>query len=308
MLPKFQPTPYNGDEPPHSNRGGEDSSHLTLTDLPGFNPRDPGTSRITLDINCAVIYCEGAMREGRSRRFAPTNISSAEAAFHIGDQPCSIPSMINLPLWMRTYRHDPTIYNRENTVATWLHVIGDLDAEGFGFATKKWLDNAVVVRVDGKDLLPQHLEALSFFCRHVFEEVIGENFGCNGLSDNAVMRKMQKATFRKLVSKTGFMEFYERYCSEKAMLDEHWRRLPSPYYDNVIPSKDEPLTNGNHWLSRGTKVVNGDTTAPPEPRRSRRPTRLPARILDDSPTTAALTEDEPRGRTRKRRSSDSEYE
>ena len=256
--------------------------------------------------------------QGRRRRFEPYRISNFEAVFHAGDQPCSIPLMIDLPVWMRYIGDQFPEYHRENTVATWLNVIADLNDEGFGFARKQWLDNVLVARADGKDLLPQHLEVLSYFCRHVFYEVVGENLGLVGLSEDPGIRKIQQVTFRKLVSRKSFMEYYETYCSERAAMDEQWRRLPSPYYDLPSPISDdmhhthaEPSTDGNRQVN-GHRHINGNAEEideedrmPPGPRRSHRPTRPPARVLDDLPLSAV--DDERKGRSRRRRSSDSDY-
>lgn len=293
-LPKFRQTSYDDDDPRHGNRVGQDSSHLTITGPSGLSVPLRSSCTPMAEIKGAVIYCDGAIERGKPRKFVPMSISPLEAAFHAHDQPCSIPSMIGLPIWMRPYHHDPTI-NRSNSVATWLHIIGDLDAEGFGFATKTWLDSAVVMRTDSRNLLPQHLEALAFFCKHVFEEVIGDEVGSAGLSNNAGTREVQKKTFRKLASRKGFLQYYETYCLEKAVLDKFWRDLPSPF--------DNELLDGERQM-KDTTTADQEATGGSAPRRSGRPTRIPLRVSNVSLTTTSPTEEEVRGRSRKRRFAD----
>ena len=297
-LPRFHATLNGDDDPPYRNRGGEDSSHMTLSGPPGLDEKHPPIRTSINEVKAAIIHCEGAMENGQPRRFEPITIPAMEAAFHADDQPCSVPSIIGLPIWMRPYQHNPAI-NRANPGATWLHVIGDLNARGFGFVSKTWLDSAVVARVDGRDLFPQHLEVLSFFCKHVFEEVIGKKVGRAGLSRDAETREMQKKRFRHLASRKGFLDFYEKYCNEKAEEDENWRDLPYPFDDDDLGEYGQ---GHMHSRAMGNREILGESM----PRRSGRQTRVTPKAVKKLGPSTSETEDEARGRSRKRPFSDEE--
>jgi len=301
MLPHFCPPSfedddlfYEYDDPPQGNSGGEDSSHRTTT-----NPELGGTLNnihaIPNNLKGAIIHCEGDRESPQV--FEPISISSMEGAFHAQDEPCSVPSVIGLPIWMRPHNHDPHI-DRANSAATWLRVVGDLDAKQFGFVTKRWEDSAVVMRVDGRTLLPQHLEALCWFCRFVFGEVVGNHqVGSYGLSEVAGVKEMQKRTFRKLVSPRGFLDFYEEYRLRKAVEDKRWCSLPSPYDHDLLEGKSVLHMSGHRQSISAKPTTNGDSTGEAAPRRSARTKRAPSWVLEDSGTANSPTDDdEPRGR------------
>jgi len=294
-LPDFHETEHNTDDPRYLTKAGQDSSHRTLTMPPGLkewlykgNLKDSYPD--TTEIKGAIIYCQGAMEKNKIQPFASTTVPGIEATLHAQDMPCSIPSLIDLPVWMRTYKHDPTI-NRTNSIATWLQIIGDLDAEGFGFTAKTVLDSAVVMREDGKELLPRHLEALCFFCKHVFEEVLKSNVGHAGLSKNPRTQQLQKKTFRKLACRKGFLEFYERYCSEKSIQDERWKNLPSPYENEELGSN----------IEQSIETPKSATEESSGRRSSGRVTRSTLKAMDSAESCSPGVREEVGGRVRKRR-------
>jgi MYND finger len=99
---------------------------------------------------------------------------------------------------------------------------------GFGSPPRTWLKNVgsvIAVRVDGKELLPKHLQVLCDFCEHKMGPLFtkmrqGGSEGTNGLSREDVLDEITRAKF---------IEFFKGYCTEKAVEDESWRGLKSPY-------------------------------------------------------------------------------
>ena len=297
---------FHHDDLPNKNMEGQDSSHRTLTHFPNddVDLEENENSPPLTTMGAAIIYCDGAMDQGKPARFASTVISPLEMAFLGTDQPCDIPTLIGLPIWMRPYHHDPTI-DRTNVIATWLHVLGDIeDEEGFGLAARTWQDSALVVRMDGKTLLPQHLEVLSFFCRHVFEQVIGEGFGEVGLSDDKETREIQVRNFKKIVTQSGFMAYYQNYCATKSAVDIRWRNLPSPFDSRTSINECAHLIN-DYQLSK-MQAIKDEEMEEAAPRRSGRQPRISSRVLETSMDFIYGFEDEAsqaRGRTKKRKSS-----
>jgi len=307
-LPDFIETEHNDEDPRYSTRAGQDSSHRTLTLPPGLKEWDhrfdifKGSYPNTTEIRGAIIYCQGAMEKNKIKPFASTTIPGIEATLHAQDSLCSIPSVIGLPVWMRTYQHDPTI-NRVNSIATWLHIIGDLDAKGFGFAAKTVLDSAVVMRKDGRELSPRHLEVLCFFCKHVFEEVLEEDVGNVGLSEDPYTQEIQKKTFRNLACRKGFLDFYKNYCLEKGAHDERWRNLPPPYSTDEFGSQATSPVDGIEQSIENSKSATEESTSR---RTSGRITRSTQKALDGAESSSPVAREEARGSARKRRHSTEE--
>ena len=305
LTPPELPRTSRSERAQYNTIGGEDPSHNTLTRLQPGGMVDILHS-IPMNLQGVVIYCEGAKDEDHPRLFAPISISRMEAAYHPPDHPYSIPSLIGLPIWMRPHNHDPTI-DRSNPVATWLLAVGNPEDLDFGRVEKKWLDSAVVMRRDGEALLPQHLEVLCFYCKFVFEEVLGkETKEEPGLAEDPELRQMQVRTFWKLVSRRGFMGYYEKYRSKKSTYDDEWRALPSPINDSSVDSSTRlanGLMNGDHKeVGRVTwaKGYTEEEEEEPAPRRSGRKTRVPSSLLEDLALANSPTDDEPRGRTNDR--------
>ncbi|KAL6717267.1 hypothetical protein ACLMJK_005182 [Lecanora helva] len=264
-LPRMAGTLRDSNDPSHNYTGGGSSSYQINT-----NPPEPAL-HITRSpapvtyIKGVIIHSDGVLSKETPHRFAPIIVSSIDFIFHTNDTPCSIPSLIGLPIWMRYDHHDPAT-DTFNPFATWLHIIGATDSESFGFVKKMWHGSAVVVRTDGKSLLPGHLEVLVSFCKDLFQKVLGDDLGSVGLSEDAGVREKQVKTFHKLASPRTFLHYFMSYCSKRAVADQLWRDLPLPYDQEYLDSMKLKSEYGHNE----------------EPRRSGRPTRVPTRMLEMS--------------------------
>lgn len=320
-LPEFKPTDYDDNDPRLSTKPGQASAHRALTTAPGLKEwiqRDghfPGPYPSPIELRGAIIHCYGTIsaHNNNTRPFTSTVVSSFEATLHAQDPPCAIPSLIGLPIWMRTYKGDPNQpeNDRANPLATYLHVIGpspsDADSDDdFGFTAKTVLDSAVVVRMDEKQLLPQHLEALCFFCKHVYDQVFspppsdGEdsegvpNHNARApLSDaengtaRARLEVQKRHLFRRLARRGRFETFYQDFCRRRERVEGvRWKGLPSPY-------AGEELEGGG---AQSVEDVNAEDGR--EGRRSSgRVVRRTEKALDGAEGSSSV---EARGRTRKR--------
>ena len=192
-----------------------------------------------------IIHCPGTLLNPKVFAFHHIAISSLEAIFHIEDHEPHIPALVGLPLWMRHHstKNDTTI-DQENEMVRQLWINADLDdPAGFGTAPSQ-TGSKLVMRMDGVNLIPQHLEALCRFCLYVLQESCGDT---GRLSSNPRKCERQKRVFKRMATKRGFDEFWEEYRDEKALRDARWEKLPSPYdgrklgmrYERLVPAIKE---------------------------------------------------------------------
>ena len=203
-----------------------------------------------------IIHCPGALSTLKVSQFHPLAISSLEALFHIEDRQPHIPALVSLPLWMRQH-HKNDSADQENEMVRQLWICANLDDPGFGTSPSQ-IGSKLVMRKDGVNLIPQHLEALCHFCRYVLQESCG-NAGT--LSSKPRKCKKQKKLFKKMATMRGFEEFWREYCVERASHDERWKDLPSPYdsrklgmrYSRFVPTVNEN-TGGETPLRKADTV------------------------------------------------------
>ena len=141
-------------------------------------------------------------------------------------------------------KHDTTI-NQENEKVRQLWICADFDDPSSFGASSSQTGSKLVMRKDGVNLLPQHLEALCHFCLYLLQESCGD---AGRLSSKAHKYERQKKMFKKMATKRGFKEFWEEYRDEKALQDERWMKLPSPYDSRKLGVRYErlvPAVNGN---------------------------------------------------------------
>ena len=192
-----------------------------------------------------IIQCPGTLLNPKVFAFHPIDISSLEAIFHIEDHEPHIPAVVGLPLWMRHHssKNDTTI-DQENELVRQLWINADLaDPVGFGTAPSQ-TGSKLVMRKDGVNLIPQHLEALCRFCLYVLQESCGDT---GRLSSNPRKFGRQKRMFKRMATKRAFEEFWEEYRDEKALRDARWEKLPSPHdskklgmrYERLVPTVKE---------------------------------------------------------------------
>ncbi|KAK0511271.1 hypothetical protein JMJ35_005844 [Cladonia borealis] len=189
-----------------------------------------------------IIHCLSALSTLKVSPFQPLAISSLEAIFHIEDHQPHIPALVGLPLWMRQHnnKNDTTINQEENEMVRqlWICAASD-DPSSFGTAPSQ-TGSKVVMRKDGVNLIPQHLEALCQFCLYVLQESCGD---AGKLSSNPHKCEKQRKMLKKMATKRGFEEFWEEYREERASRDERWMKLPSPFDSRKLGMRYERLVN-----------------------------------------------------------------
>ena len=207
-----------------------------------------------------IIHCPGAISTLKVSKFHHLAVSSLEAVFHFEDRQPHIPALVGLPLWMRQYnKNDST--DQENEMVRQLWVSTNFDDPGFGTSPSQ-IGTKLVMRKDGVNLIPHHLEALCNFCLHVLQESCGDT---GILSSKPRKCKKQKKTFEKMTTMRGFEEFWRQYRVERVSHDERWKDLPSPYdsvklgmrYSWLVPTVNEDL--GGETPIRKTDTVEETT-------------------------------------------------
>ena len=214
------------------------------------------------EIMGTIIHCPGALSTLKVPQFYPLAILSLEALFHIEDRQPHIPALVGLPLWMRQHhKNDST--DQENEMVRQLWICANFDDPGFGTSPSQ-IGSKVVMRKDGMNLIPQHLEALCHFCRYVLQESCGD---AGTLSSKPRKCNRQKKMFKKMATMRGFEEFWREYCVERASHDERWKDLPGPYdsrklgmrYSWLVPTVSEN-TGGDTPIWKADTVE--ETTRP----------------------------------------------
>lgn len=140
-----------------------------------------------------------------------------------------ISQLIGLPIQTYKYVHRSNRYSGENQLS-YLHRCGELDSSTWGFPPQEWLSgtcSVLVVRRDGKDLPPEHAEALCNFCYHEFRDIFSLEAEVQAYRSGS-QEERQKA-FTDKASREGFERFFERYRSSQANRRAQWRNLPTPY-------------------------------------------------------------------------------
>ena len=135
--------------------------------------------------------------------------------------------------------------DQENEMVRQLWICANLDDPGFGTSPSQ-IGSKVVMRKDGVNLIPHHLEALCHFCVYVLRESCGD---AGTLSSKPRKCEKQKKMFKKMATMRGFEEFWREYRVERASHDERWKHLPSPYdsrklgigYSSLVPTVNEDM-------------------------------------------------------------------
>ena len=146
---------------------------------------------------------------------------------------------------MRQYSNNKndTTKQEENEMVRQLWICANFDDPGFGTAPSQ-IGSKLIMRKDGVNLLPQHLEALCHFCIYVLRESCGDAWT---LSSSPRKCEKQKQIFQKMATMRGFAGFWREYSEARGERDERWKGLPSPYdrgklgmrYEWLVPAVDE---------------------------------------------------------------------
>lgn len=173
------------------------------------------------------IACKGDLAVFGAKKFQTVQVPRQHPVFAAPS--CHIPSLIGLPISVRRLPpHSAWRSGNEistafmNPQATYLHLNADKDSDEWGWApmsSQNSVGTVLVVRRDGKDLSPLHMEALCEFCQ--FE--VGEAF-----EDQMEAEKDRDTVLPKLTP-AKFAEFFEAYRSRKAESLLEWRTVASPY-------------------------------------------------------------------------------
>ena len=138
--------------------------------------------------------------------------------------------------------NNDTTGDQENEMVRQIWICANFDDPGFGTAPSQ-IGSKLVMREDGVNLFPQHLEALCHFCIYVLRESCG---GTGTLSMNPRKSEKQKQIFKKMATMRGFTGFWREYSEARGERDGRWNGLPSPYdkgklgmrYEWLVPAVD----------------------------------------------------------------------
>lgn len=114
-----------------------------------------------------------------------------------------------------------------NPAATDLH-IGVNPATDWGFVGLEWVDPAgsvFVVRDGGRDLHPEHVEALCYWCLYVLRPLFRESMGMGRDPQNP----MDKEKVLGRIEQTEWMCFYRGFDEWKGTVEKTWRTRIWPW-------------------------------------------------------------------------------
>ena len=270
--------------------------------LPGnITPRVPRIPvpkvHLPTEVMGTIIHCPGAVSTLKVSQFHHLAVSSLEAAFHLEDRQPYIPALVGLPLWMRQHnKNDST--DQENEMVRQLWIPAKLDDPSFGTSPSQ-MGSKLVMRKDGVNLLPHHLEALCHFCLYVLQKSCGDN-GTFSSRPRKCMK--QKKVFKKMATVRGFEEFWREYRVERASHDEKWKDLPSPYDSKKLGMRYSWLVPSVNENTGGETPIRKADTVEETTRTEGLVTRGLARKRE------VLSEADGRGRRRRRESSEASSE
>lgn len=172
------------------------------------------------------IACEGDMVVFGAKKFQAVQVPRQHPVF--AAPTCHIPRLVGLPISVRrlpshaAWRSMQEGHPFDNMPATYLHLNADKDSDKWGWAPMSWqnsVGSVLVVRRDGKDLSPLHMEALCEFCQ--FE--VGEAF------ESQMEAEKDRDTVLPKLTRAKFAEFFEAYRSQKEESLLEWRTVASHY-------------------------------------------------------------------------------
>lgn len=189
------------------------------------------------------INCLGHMTAPSTTPFTAVEVHTYDGVFfqHRRDVP-DISRLVGLPICVLRYppdkawSTDPAKCRNDPLMFLYLKVDGCWDSL-WGSVPRVWMDeggSALVVRLHAADLLPEHLEVLCDFCEHKIGRI------CADAIENGNLERGKKLV-REQATKKSFLAYFETYRSKKAISDERWRSLISPYDASYPESKGPEL-------------------------------------------------------------------
>ena len=179
--------------------------------------------------------------ESPDRPFRPVGILPAHPVFS-ATVSCDLPAMAGLALYI--HRYDIKFYpgELENKLVKKIICCGDITSKEWGQTPSPWKGNrnaALVARQDGKDLLPQHVEALCAWCPTYLEEVRSMDAVKKATTEESeglenCQRMIQQA------ARESFEKYWMVFSEKKALIDENWKNIASPYeVEDIQAATDE---------------------------------------------------------------------
>lgn len=190
-----------------------------------LEPLRAGTEKTTgVRINCSDdVRCHSL------QQYVSVRVPKAHPIY-LEPVPCDISLLIGLPIKTYKYVHRTDLYSGVNHLAAYLHRCGDVGSPSWGFPPQQWLSNirsVLIVRCDGKELPPEHAEALCDFCYHNFGDIFSLEAEAQAYRSGSQEERQHK--FTQMTSRENFERFFEGYRSRKAHRFPHWRHVPTPY-------------------------------------------------------------------------------
>lgn len=209
-----------------------------------------GISALSLTLRGVRINCLGDTTKSGRKKFESVELSIDRQKDRLFIPP--IPARVGILLELKklpppsSWKYDS--YLLQNPSVTFLNLDIDPSSSRWGWAPMEWDDmigSVVVVRTDGKDLFPQHVEALDYYCRYVLQPLFGDSMG-GGMNPESKIGK-EEVMYR--MSPKCFELFYSGFMDYKHDTDSQWG-AGVPYPDIVgSDAKVKGLRENFHKLN-----------------------------------------------------------
>lgn len=158
------------------------------------------------------------IRADNTARSAPITSISKLIEFPLRVIRCSAPF---------TPEYDNPTHDIANPAAMYLNLGAD-PAKEWGFVGFEWIDPAgsvIVVRDNGEELSPQHLEAMCHWCQFVLKPLFDDSLLMGLQPENP----MQKTEVLARITRKEFENFYVGYDAWKGGFDTSWKKSQFPF-------------------------------------------------------------------------------
>ncbi|KAL2609365.1 hypothetical protein R1flu_027938 [Riccia fluitans] len=199
------------------------------------------------------VNCLGDINSGRPK-FEAVELAINRRKGGVTSPP--LPARLGIPLELQKvtppneWKHDSTML--QNPVITFLHLESNLTSTSWGWAPEEWdemVGSVVLARTDGKDLLPQHAEAVCHYCYHFLQPVFEDSMGAG--MDPEVKVSKEEVLYR--LSPKSFELFCIGFFTYKEATDPDWAQ-GAYNYDEIdiigLPEKVKGLHDNFHKLRK----------------------------------------------------------